>query len=184
MDEQNFNCRYLRTRDLNNNAKLFPSSFFLLEPRNLKPQKKSHRISTHISSSLHLFRRSKQPLFERPPFWHTSFHDNSRGKQKRCNFFFSLPRFSLIARRLSESFAVTPSLWPLFSRSWRSRYCDCTKKKRKKEKKKELSRHIPNDPDGSDFEIATACQCQRCLAAGSQCQWRNDACKGQPVNYV
>lgn len=114
---------------------LLLSSFSNLETSNLK--KKSHRISTHISSSLHLFRRSKQPLSERPPFWHTSFHDNSRGKQKRCNFFFSLPRFSLIARRLSESFAVTPSLWPLFSRSWRSRYCkDCTKKKEKKKRKR------------------------------------------------
>lgn len=51
MDEQNFNCRYLRTRDLNNNAKLFPSSFFLLEPRNLKPQKKAIvylRIYRHL----------------------------------------------------------------------------------------------------------------------------------------
>lgn len=124
-------------------------SRFLPQSDSLKKKKKKRK--NHCIVAFHLSNHSKITFVHRSPFQHTSFFDYSFVEQKRCNFLslsFSLHYTTFNIR----SFSLSLFLSPLFSRRHRSRYSIAWKKKRKK---KELSRHIPNDPDGSDFEIAT-----------------------------
>lgn len=126
-------------------------SRFLPQSDSLKKKKKKRK--NHCIVAFHLSNHSKITFVHRSPFQHTSFFDYSFVEQKRCNFLsFS---FSLPLHYLQYSFLLSLSL------SFYPHYflVDIVQgirlREKRKEKKKELSRHIPNDPDGSDFEIAT-----------------------------